>query len=57
MAKAKRMILNGVGDHIVPHISGKNISKEMWDVIEKLFQDPFENWKMFLKEKLRTTRM
>ena len=29
MAKAKRMILDGVRDHIVSHISGQNMTKEM----------------------------
>jgi len=43
MAKAKRMILDGVRDHIVSHLAGKNISKEMWDAVATLFQNPSEN--------------
>lgn len=57
MAKAKRMVLDGVRDHIVPHITDKNMEKDMWDVAIKLYENPSENHKMILKEKLRTTKM
>lgn len=51
------MILDGCQDHIVPHIAGKDIAKEMWDALVQLYQNPFENRKMVLKEKLRTIKM
>lgn len=57
MAKTKRMVLNEVQDHIVPHIVDKNTTKDMWDAVVKLYQDPIENQKMILKEKLRSVRM
>jgi len=38
MAKTKRMILDGVKDHIVCHIAGKNTAKEMWDALSTLYQ-------------------
>ena len=37
MAKAKRLILDGVKDHIVSHISGKGTTKEMWDALATLY--------------------
>jgi len=57
MAKVKRMILNGVWDHIVSHVSSKNTAKEMWDALSRLYQNPSKQWKMFLKEKLRNISM
>ena len=38
MAKAKQLILDGVRDHIVSHISAKRTSKEMWDGLDNLYQ-------------------
>lgn len=57
MAKAKRLILDGVRDHIVSHVAIKNMAKEMWDALTSLHQNPSEQWKMFLKEKLRNVLM
>ena len=37
MAKAKCMILDGVKDHVVPHISEKEMTKEMWDTFKTLY--------------------
>ena len=37
MEKAKRLILDGVKDHIVSHIYGKGTAKEMWDVLAALY--------------------
>lgn len=57
MAKVKWIILDGVWDHIVSHISGTTTTKEMWDALFGLYQNPFEQRKMFLKEKLMNARM
>ena len=35
MARAKRLILDGVKDHIVPHIVAKNTTREMWVGLER----------------------
>lgn len=48
MAKAKRMILDGVRDHTFSHISGQNMTKEMWDSLAMLYQSSSEQQKMFL---------
>lgn len=39
MAKTKRMVLDGIQDHIILHIEEKATTKDMWDVIVKLYQD------------------
>ena len=57
MDKAKWMILDGVRDHIISHISGKNTTKEMWDTLFTLYQGTSEQRKMYLEEKLRCTKM
>ena len=42
MAKAKQLILDGVKDHIVSHISSKGTSKKKWDGLETLCQGSSE---------------
>jgi len=42
MEKAKRMILDGVKDHAIFHISRKGIAKEMWDSLSMLYQGSSE---------------
>ena len=36
-AKARRIIFDGVKDHIVPHIVELDIAKKMWDTILSLY--------------------
>jgi hypothetical protein len=55
--KDRRIILDGVRDHLIPHLSGKNSSKEMWEAQKSLFQRKNENHKMVLREKLKDTKM
>lgn len=57
MAKVKRLILDGVRDHIVSHTSRKGTAKEMWDALDQLYQNASEQWKMFMQEKLRSIKM
>jgi len=37
MAKAKRMILDGVKDHLVCDIASGGTTKEMWDALSTLY--------------------
>jgi hypothetical protein len=36
--KARRIIIDGVKDHIIPHLSGKKTTKDMWEALTKLYQ-------------------
>lgn len=36
MVRAKQLILDEVWDHIVSHIVGKDIAKQMWDALSTL---------------------
>ena len=47
MARVKRLIVDGVRDHVVSHIAGKDTAKQMWDALATLYQGTFEQWKMY----------
>jgi hypothetical protein len=55
--KERRIIIDGVKDHIIPHLSGKKTSKDMWEALTKLYQLDNQSRKMLLREKLRSTKM
>ena len=57
IARAKRLILDGVKDHIVPHIATKNTAREMWVGLENLYQGSSEQRKIYLEENMRNTRI
>jgi hypothetical protein len=56
-AKAQRIILDGVKDHLIPHLAGKKTTQEMWDALKNLFEVKNENRKMALKAKLQDTKI
>jgi hypothetical protein len=56
-AKAQRIILDGVKDHLIPHLAKKKTTKEMWDALTKLYQSDNQNRKMALRDKLHATKM
>ena len=56
-ARAQRIILDGVKDHLIPHLAEKLTAKEMWDALKNLYEAKNENRKMALKDKLHSTRM
>eukprot|EP00253_Pinus_taeda_P034881 PITA_34881 len=55
--KVKRLILDGVKDHCIPHVKGKSNAHEMWTTLSNLYQSTNENRKMVLKEKLKNIKM
>ena len=42
-SRAMLIIKDGVKDHIVPHLSGKKTTAEMWTTLESLYQSKNEN--------------
>ena len=54
MTKAKRMILDGVKDHVVCHIASRETAKEMWDALSTLYQGSSKQRKMYLEQNLRS---
>lgn len=57
IAKTKRVILDSVKDHLIPHIAGKTTEKDMFDALVLLYWSENINRKMMLSNKLRATRM
>jgi hypothetical protein len=55
--KAKRTICDGVRDHVIPHLTGKDYAFEMWESLCKLYQSPNQNQKMVLQDRLRSIQM
>jgi len=55
--KARRIIIDGVKDHIIPHLSGKKTTKELWESLTKLYQSNNQSRKMMPREKLGSTKM
>jgi hypothetical protein len=56
-AKAKSIILDGIKDHVIPHLSGKTTTKEMWKAPSDLYQNKNENRVMAVCKRLRGTKM
>ena len=55
--KSRRMIIDAVKYHVIPHISSKDRAYKMWDAFTRLFQSSNENIKMVLREKLKSIKM
>ena len=55
--KARRVILDAVKDHIIPHISAKTHAFQMWTCLKNIYQSSNENRKMVLREKLKNVHM
>ena len=56
-SRAMLIMMDGVKDHIVPHLSGKKTTLEMWKALESLYQSKNENRRMVLQERMRNTKM
>jgi hypothetical protein len=57
VAKARRILLEGVRDHIVSSLHGKTTPYAMWNVLTDLFQNNRDHRKLALKDKLRKIKM
>ena len=55
--KPKRLILNGVQDHVVSHVQGKDTTREMWEAWSFLYAGSSEQRKMYLEQNLQRTLM
>jgi hypothetical protein len=57
VAKARRILLEGVRDHIVSSLHGKFTPYAMWKTLTYLFQSNNDHRKLALKDKLRKIKM
>ena len=56
-ARAQRVILDGVKDHLIPHLAEKKTANDTWDTLKQWFKEKNENQKMALKDKLHNVKM
>eukprot|EP00253_Pinus_taeda_P020513 PITA_20513 len=54
---ARRIILEGVRDHIILNIHGKETPFSMWKALRKLFQNSSDHTNLALKDKLKKIKM
>ena len=55
--KAKRILLDAIKDHVIPHVSGKYHAYQMRIALNNLYQNSNEKWKMVLRDKLKSIQM
>ena len=55
--KARRILLEGVRDHILSSLHGKSTPYAMWKALKDLFQSNKDHRKLALKDKLRKIKM
>jgi hypothetical protein len=55
--KVRRIILDAMKDHLIPRISEKKSSREMFVVLMNIFHSSNTNKKIVLREKLKDTKM
>ena len=48
-AQVKHLIMDGVKDHVVPHIVEKKMTNEVWTILTKLYQGSSVPRKMLLE--------
>jgi hypothetical protein len=46
---AKRIIADSIKDHMIPYVSSKKTPKEMFDALNKIYEDKNINQKMNLR--------
>ena len=57
VARDRQIILEGVGDHIVSSLHGKDTPFSMWKTLKDLYQNSIDQRKLVLKDKLRRIKM
>ena len=57
LVKAKRIIVDSIKDHLIPHVSSLKTPKEMFDSLTKLFEGKNINQKMTLRNQLKNVKI
>ena len=55
--KAKRVILDSITDHLIPHVSSLKTPKEVYDALTNMFEGNNINWKMALRNQLKNLKI
>ena len=51
-ARMKRLIIDGVKDHLIPHISGKTTKNDMWVALDMMYQGGSVQRRMLLENQM-----
>ena len=57
LVKEKRVIVDSIKDHLIPHVSSLKIPKEMFDSLTKLFEGKNINQKMTFRNQLKNVNI
>jgi hypothetical protein len=57
LVKAKRIIVDSIKDHLIPHISSLTTPKQMFDALSILYEGKKINQKMTLRTQLKSVKM
>jgi hypothetical protein len=57
MVRAKRIIVDSIKDHLIPHVSSLTTPKQMFDALSRLFEGKNINRKMTLRTQLKSVKM
>ena len=57
MVMAKRIIVDSITDHLIPHVSSLKTPKAMFDALTKLFEGKNINRKMNLRNQLKNVKI
>ena len=57
MIWAKKIIVDSIKDHLIPHVSPLETQKKMYDSLARLFESLNINWRMILRTQLKNVKM
>jgi hypothetical protein len=57
LVKEKRIIVNSIKDHLIPHVSSLTTPKQMFDALSRLYEGKNINRKMTLRTQLKSVKM
>ena len=57
LVKAKKIIVDSIMDHLVPHVSSLKTLKDMFDSLTKLFEGKNINQKMTFRKQLKNVKI
>ena len=57
LVKAKRIIVDSIKDHLIPHVSSFKTPKEVFDALTKMFEGKNINQKMTLRNQLKNVNI
>jgi hypothetical protein len=57
LVREKRIIIDPIKDHLIPHISSSTTPKQMFDVLSRLYEGNNINRKITLRKQLKNVKM